>query len=169
MHLYSALLESPLGPIAAIADEKALFLLEFIGCRGMEREVERLKEKTGSAIVQGWTDPLRSIESELKAYFNKKCAHFETPIALFGTPFQNCVWKELLKIPSGETRAYADIARGIGKPAAVRAVANANGANQLAILIPCHRVIHTSGGLGGYGGGISRKQWLLDHERSWNV
>ena len=85
---------------------------------------------------------------------------------LLGSPFQKQVWEELKKIPSGETRAYLAIAKAVGRPTACRAVANANGANQLAIIIPCHRVINTNGELGGYGGGIARKQWLLDLEKN---
>ena len=82
-----------------------------------------------------------------------------------GSDFQKSVWAALRKIPPGETRSYLDTAKAVGKPTAFRAVANANGANQLAIIIPCHRVINNNGELGGYGGGISRKQWLIDHEK----
>ncbi len=82
-----------------------------------------------------------------------------------GSPFQKQVWKALQQIPHGQTCSYADLAAAIGKPTACRAVANANGANQLAIVIPCHRVINSDGKLGGYGGGVSKKQWLIDHEK----
>jgi len=81
-----------------------------------------------------------------------------------GTPFQVSVWNALLEIPLGATRSYADIARAIGRPEALRAVAQANGANPFAIVIPCHRVINTGGKPGGYGGGLPRKRWLLEHE-----
>ena len=87
------------------------------------------------------------------------------PTAWLGTPFQHTVWHALQTIPSGETRSYADIAKAIGQPSAYRAVARANGANQLALIVPCHRVINHNGGLGGYGGGLPRKGWLLEHER----
>lgn len=89
---------------------------------------------------------------------------FEVPFPLVGTDFQTAVWRELLKIPLGETRSYSDIARAVGKPNAVRAVGTANGANRLAIVIPCHRVVRSDGSLCGYGGGRWRKEWLLDHE-----
>ena len=82
-----------------------------------------------------------------------------------GSPFQKIVWEELMRITFGETRSYGDQAAAMGKPTAYRAVANANGANQLAIIIPCHRIINTNGELGGYGGGISRKKWLINHEK----
>jgi methylated-DNA-[protein]-cysteine S-methyltransferase len=83
-----------------------------------------------------------------------------------GTPFQRAVWAELRRIPAGCTRSYAEMARTIGAPTAVRAVGAANGANPIAILIPCHRVVASDGGLGGYGGGLARKRWLLEHERA---
>ena len=86
---------------------------------------------------------------------------------MFGSPFQRQVWQVLCGIPYGETRSYAEEAISMGKPSAYRAVANANGANQLAIIIPCHRVIASDGTLGGYGGGIAVKQWLLEHEKRY--
>jgi AraC family transcriptional regulator of adaptative response/methylated-DNA-[protein]-cysteine methyltransferase len=100
----------------------------------------------------------------LGIYFSGVNHEFITPLALLGSPFQVQVWEELIRIPKGETRSYAQLASAIGRPSAYRAVARANGANQIAIVIPCHRVINSSGELGGYGGGIKRKQWLLDHE-----
>lgn len=82
-----------------------------------------------------------------------------------GSPFQKLVWEELISIPYGQTRTYAEQAAAIGKYKAYRAVANANGANQIAIVIPCHRIINSNGDIGGYGGGITRKQWLINHEK----
>ena len=158
-------LNNVLGPMIAIADEKALYLLEFVDRRGLEREVERLRAKTKSAIIPGHTQPIGSIENELKKYFEGILIEFKTPLFFLGSPFQKRVWEELKKIPSGETRSYSEIASGIGQPTAFRAVANANGANQFAIIIPCHRVINTSGELGGYGGGLTRKKWLIKHEK----
>ncbi len=163
--LKSSWLDTPLGPMLAIADEKALYLLEFVERRGLEKEIERLRTKEKAIIIPGCTDPIVSVESELKAYFAGKLKIFKTPLHLIGSPFQKCVWNELTKIPYGQTKSYADQAAAIGKPSAYRAVANANGANQIAIIIPCHRIINTNGNLGGYGGGITRKQWLLNHEK----
>jgi AraC family transcriptional regulator of adaptative response/methylated-DNA-[protein]-cysteine methyltransferase len=157
-------LDTRLGPMVAIADEEALYLLEFVDRRGLEREIERLRQKRKSAIIPGMTDPIRSIEQELAQYFDGKLTEFKTPLFLLGSPFQKNVWNQLIKIPPGETRSYSDIAAAIGNPNAFRAVAQANGANQLAIVIPCHRVINANGDLGGYGGGITRKHWLLNHE-----
>lgn len=162
--LKASWLDTRLGPMIAIADEEALYLLEFVDRRGLEREIERLRQKRKSAIIPGTTDPIRSIEHELAQYFDGKLAEFQTPLHVSGSPFQKCVWNQLIKIPPGETRSYSDIAAAIGNPNSFRAVAQANGANQLALVIPCHRVINANGDLGGYGGGITRKQWLLNHE-----
>jgi AraC family transcriptional regulator of adaptative response/methylated-DNA-[protein]-cysteine methyltransferase len=163
--LKAAWLDTQLGPMIAIADEHMLYLLEFVDRRGLERQIERLRVKTKSAIIPGRTSIIDSIENELKQYFNNKLRQFKTPLCLLGSFFQKHVWEELQKIPSGETRSYGDLAKVIGKPSAFRAVANANGANQHAIVIPCHRVINTNGELGGYGGGLARKEWLLNHEQ----
>ncbi|MHB1685495.1 MAG: bifunctional transcriptional activator/DNA repair enzyme AdaA [Bacilli bacterium] len=158
-------LDTRLGPMVAIADEEGLYLLEFVDRRGLEREIERLRMRTKSAIIPGVSPPISSIERELSEYFDGALKVFKTPIRRLGTPFEKRVWDELLKIPQGETRSYADVAKAIGQPTAFRAVARANGANQLAIVIPCHRVINANGESGGYGGGIARKQWLIEHEK----
>lgn len=158
-------LDTPLGPMIAIADEELLYLLEFVDRRGLEREVERLRKRTKSAIIPGITSPIISIESELKTYFEGSLREFKTPLFLLGSPFQKLAWQALMDIPYGETRSYAQQASVINKPSAYRAVASANGANQIAIVIPCHRIINSSGDLGGYGGGRVRKQWLIDHEK----
>jgi AraC family transcriptional regulator of adaptative response/methylated-DNA-[protein]-cysteine methyltransferase len=162
--LKASWLDTPLGPMLAISDEEALYLIEFVERRGLEREIERLRCQTKSAIIPGDTSPINSIKKELQLYFEGRLKEFKTPLHLLGSSFQKLVWEELLCIPYGETRSYADQSRSIGKPSACRAVANANGANQLAIVIPCHRIINSNGDLGGYGGGIARKQWLIDHE-----
>jgi AraC family transcriptional regulator of adaptative response/methylated-DNA-[protein]-cysteine methyltransferase len=167
--LRASWLDTRLGPMIAIADEKALYLLEFLDRRGLEREIDRLRRKTDSAIIPGKTQPILSIEGELDQYFEGKLKQFTTPLFWLGSPFQRSIWEALVKIPYGETRSYAVVAASVGKPSAVRAVATANGANQLAIIIPCHRVINNNGLLGGYGGGIARKQWLINHEKQGNV
>lgn len=163
--LKASWLDTRLGPMIAIADEKALYLLEFVDRRGLEREVENLRQKTKSAIIPGITDPIHSIERELGQYFGGSLREFKTPLFFLGSSFQKRVWEELQKIPYGETQSYAYVAAAIGKPSAFRAVANANGANKFAIIVPCHRVINTNGDLGGYGGGIARKKWLINHEK----
>jgi methylated-DNA-[protein]-cysteine S-methyltransferase len=103
--------------------------------------------------------------AQLEAYFEGKLRRFDLPLDLGGTNFQRRVWAELLTIPYGETRTYAEVAASIGHPAATRAVGAANGQNPIAIIVPCHRVVRTGGGLGGYGGGLDAKRALLDLER----
>lgn len=155
-----------LGPMIAIGDDEALYLLEFVGRRGLEREIERLRTRTKSILVPGNTKTIQSIENELTLYFSGKLKVFKTPLFLLGTPFQKSVWEELVKIPFAETRSYAELTKAIGKPSAYRAVALANSTNQLALIIPCHRVINSNGDLCGYAGGITRKKWLLEHEKT---
>ena len=162
--LESAIIETRLGSMLAIANDDALHLLEFANRRGLEREVERLRKK--ATIVPGRTEPIDQIEAELQDYFAGRLTAFSTPVALIGTEFQRLVWQALCDIPCGETRSYAELAVEIGRPTAVRAVAQANGANQLAIIIPCHRIINADGKLGGYGGGLARKKWLIEHEQA---
>jgi len=163
--LFAAWVDTPLGPMTAIADERSLHLLEFVDRRGLEREIERLRLRQKAGIAPGRTAPIAQIEAELADYFAGRSLKFATPLARAGSPFQNAVWDALLTIRPGETWSYAKLARAVGSPKAVRAAGTANGANQLAIVIPCHRVINSDGKLGGYAGGLPRKQWLLEHER----
>lgn len=149
--------DSVLGPMLILADEHKLHLLEFFGRRALDREIKQLQQKLQAKIVSGSTAAINSIQNELKLYFEGKLKVFKTPLTVLGTPFQKQVWDELQKIPYGETRSYSDIAAGLGRPKAFRAAANANGCNQLAIIIPCHRVINSSGALGGYAGGLEKK------------
>lgn len=164
MHLKADWLETPVGPMVAIADEEALYLLEFHNRCGLEKEIEQLRSKLKGAIPVGRTKITHSIERELKQYFRGELKQFLTPISLMGTPFQKSVWLELKKIPFGETCSYLDIAKRLDNPGAVRAVGSANGSNPLAIVIPCHRVVTSGGQIGGYAGGVARKKWLLEHE-----
>jgi AraC family transcriptional regulator, regulatory protein of adaptative response / methylated-DNA-[protein]-cysteine methyltransferase len=159
-------IETPLGAILALADDSGLYVLDWVDRRGLEREIVRLRKKTKFAIVPGDHPMLDQAERELGEYFSGVRKTFTLPLALRGTDFQRRVWEALLQIPPGETRSYAEIAKAIGKPKAVRAVARANGDNFRGIVIPCHRVIGSDGSLTGYGGGLPRKQWLLNHERS---
>ncbi|WP_029332433.1 bifunctional transcriptional activator/DNA repair enzyme AdaA [Exiguobacterium oxidotolerans] len=164
-YLQAKWLDTPLGPMLAIADDTALHLLEFVDRRGLEREIERLRLAARAVIVPGESIIFEQIKQELADYFEGKLNQFATPRKLYGTPFQRLVWAELERIPSGETISYQELAIRIGNPLAVRAVARANGANQLALVIPCHRVIRTNGDLGGYAGGLARKATLLETER----
>lgn len=157
-------LESPLGQMIAIADEKSLFLLEFVDRRNLQGQIRKVSQ--GRIVKDGCSDPIRSIQEELSLYFQAKSYEFQTPFVSLGTPFQKAVWKELKNIAYGQTISYGTIGRVIGNPKGCRAVAQAVGANPLAILIPCHRVIRDNGDLGGYAGGIERKQRLLALENS---
>ena len=139
--------------------------LEFENRRGLEREIERLRSRLNARIIHGTNTLLQQLEKELAAYFSGTFAGFTIPLYLSGSAFQQAVWKLLQKIPLGETATYKDLALKLGDSNKVRAVGNANGANQIAILIPCHRVIASDGSLGGYGGGKERKKYLLELEK----
>jgi methylated-DNA-[protein]-cysteine S-methyltransferase len=123
--------------------------------------------KSGSAPG---SDPLLlEAVAQLQAYFDGKLRRFDLPLDLGGTEFQRRVWEQLVEIPYGETRTYAQVATAIGHPSATRAVGSANGQNPVAIIVPCHRVVRTGGGLGGYGGGLDAKRALLALEQSFSA
>ena len=157
-------IETPMGRMITIADDTALYLLEFTDRKNMRRQFDRLRKIQNRAVLPGRTKITETIETELAAYFAGNLSEFDTPLTTSGTDFQRQTWEALKTIPHGETRSYAQLAEMIGKPAAVRAVASANANNGLAVIIPCHRVIAKNGGLGGYAGGLSRKRQLLDLE-----
>ncbi|WP_016917512.1 methylated-DNA--[protein]-cysteine S-methyltransferase [Rickettsia honei] len=165
MSLKSAWLDTPLGSMLAISDTERLYLLDFVESKGLEYKIKRLKINTKSAITEDRTRPIISIEEELKSYFSGTLQKFNTPICLLGSEFQKLVWQELMNVPYGETRSYFTQAKLIGMERSYRAVANANGANKFVIIIPCHRIINNNGKLGGYGSGLDRKKWLIEHER----
>ena len=161
--LTAAWLDTPLGPMLAVATDEAVVLLEFVERRGLETELRRLRAR--APIVPGSHAVLASMGAEIAEYFAGERSEFATNFEPLGSEFQHAVWRELRRIPPGETRSYAQVAAALGRPTAFRAVAQANGANQLAIVIPCHRVVNSDGSRGGYGGGVLRKEWLLEHER----
>ena len=158
-------IESPLGPLIAGATEEGVCLLEFTDRRKLEAQLQTLRRRFKVHIVPGENAHLQQLKRELVDYFAGRLQQFRVPLIYPGTPFQEQVWSELLRIPYGETRSYEDMARSIQNPGAVRAVGHANGSNRIAIVIPCHRVVNKGGKLGGYGGGLRRKQFLLDLER----
>jgi methylated-DNA-[protein]-cysteine S-methyltransferase len=123
-----------------------------------------LPDRAGPPAVEGRSDVLLRTAEQLAEYFAGTRRVFDLPMAPRGTGFQRMVWQALLAIPFSETRSYGDVARAIGRPAASRAVGAANGRNPIAIIVPCHRVIGSNGGLTGYGGGLPTKRWLLEHE-----
>ena len=160
---YKEEIHTPLGIMVAISDQDTLYLLEFANKQRLQKEIEKLKKN--KEIIPGITKPIAMIKKELELYFIGKLKVFKTPLHIIGSPFQKKAWDALMKTPYGQTRSYLEQAKIIGNEKAFRAIANANGANQLAIVIPCHRIINNNGDLGGYGGGIEKKQWLLQHEK----
>ncbi|MBV7257670.1 bifunctional transcriptional activator/DNA repair protein Ada [Pacificimonas sp. WHA3] len=158
-------IETPIGPMLAIADEHVLHLLEFNDRKTLPAEIERLRERQGKPVIMARTEPHKRIAECLADYFAGTAGLPPLPVGDHGTAFQKSVWAELVRIPLGETRSYAGLAKALGNTGAVRAVARANGANQLALLFPCHRVIGSDGSLTGYAGGLWRKKWLLQHEQ----
>lgn len=157
--------ETPLGTMMAAADDVGLRLLEFTDRRGLDREIEGLCRQLDCVIVPGNHPTLVETERQVHRYFTGELKIFTLPLAPVGSTFQQRVWAELRRIPPGETRSYVAMARALGQPGAARAVGRANGSNRLALVIPCHRVIQAGGVLGGYAGGLWRKQRLLDLER----
>jgi AraC family transcriptional regulator of adaptative response/methylated-DNA-[protein]-cysteine methyltransferase len=164
--LTASWIETPLGPMLAIAGNQGLELLEFVDRRALETELRALQRTFGSAILPGDHPILERTAAQLREYFAGERMAFDIPLRQSGSDFQRRAWDALCEIPYGETRSYADMARRVGSPGAVRAIGRVNGQNRIAIVVPCHRVIRSDGSLCGYGGGKWRKQWLLDHERS---
>ena len=158
-------LPSPLGEMIAGATEEGACFLEWHARGGVERIMQRVQKRYGLPLVEGTNARLDELEQNLGDYFSGSLRVFTVPLDVRGTPFEREVWAAVLGIPYGETRSYGDIAAALGKPQASRAVGRANGANYLALVIPCHRVVEAGGGLRGYGGGLWRKQFLLELER----
>ena len=147
------------------ADENELVLLEFADRRMLETQIKTVRRLFKASFAPGENEIIKQTETQLAEYFSGERKSFVLPIAIRGTEFQISVWNQLLKIPSGKTLSYDQLARKINRKGAQRAVGRANGDNRLAIIIPCHRVIRSDGTLSGYGGGLWRKQWLLERER----
>lgn len=156
---------TPLGPMFAIASDEAICLLEFTDRRMLETELKQLEKIYGSSILPGNHKLFSILDRQLQEYFVGKLRKFTIPLATPGSDFQGKVWQTLKKIPYGHTISYMEQAKSLGKEGAVRAIASTNGHNRVAIIIPCHRVIGSDGELKGYGGGLWRKKWLIDHEK----
>jgi AraC family transcriptional regulator of adaptative response/methylated-DNA-[protein]-cysteine methyltransferase len=156
---------SPVGPLVAGATDEGVCFLEFSDRRMLEAQFATLRRRLGAPLVPGRHRWLDTLSEQLDEYFTGQRERFDLPLAIRGTPFQEQVWRALLEIPYGATWSYRDVATRIGLPGATRAVGTANGMNRIAIVIPCHRVVNADGKLGGYGGGVWRKQFLLDLER----
>jgi len=155
MNIQKLHFESPLGNIGIGTD--GTFITEVHFC-----------DNTGSGCLpeddRDFHPLLIRCKTELDGFFQGKLTKFTVPVRQAGTPFQQSVWNELLKIPFGKTFTYLELSKRIGDPNAIRAVGTSNGKNKIAIIVPCHRVIGSDGSLTGYAGGLSRKHWLLEHE-----
>lgn len=154
---YTRIGDSPVGPLLLAGNHDALHVLSF-GAGSRPREIDADWQPDTKGV-------LAHVCRELDEYFAGRRKAFSTPLAFNGTPFQNRVWKELTRIPYGETISYLDLAKRIDHPRAVRAVGMANGANPIAIIVPCHRVIGSNGSLTGFGGGLPTKRALLELEK----
>lgn len=160
------MIDSPIGPILVGAIDEGVCLLEFTDRRMLEANLATIRQRFHRPVVPGEHRWLKQLQSELKEYFVGRRQDFAVPLSPQGTEFQEQVWAQLRRIPFGQTIAYDELARRVGRPTAQRAVALANGQNRIAILIPCHRVIGKDGSLTGYGGGLWRKRLLLELERT---
>ena len=165
--LFADWVATPLGDMISVCSRSQLHLLEFVDRKALKTELVNLEKRAKGQLGIGKTDPGEQIKTELSAFFDGHSASFSTPLAFSGSPFARDVWDELRRIPPGVTRSYSEVAKRIGRPTAIRAVARANGANQIALVVPCHRVIGADGSLTGYGGGLWRKQKLLEIERQY--
>jgi methylated-DNA-[protein]-cysteine S-methyltransferase len=157
-------MSSPIGLLFLARSEQGLRHLEFMDRKSIKRMIAR---HAATAPDATWTPSLlelKTVVDQLDAYFCGALTEFQLPLDAVGTDFQHTVWKELAKIPFAQTRSYGEVARAIGQPRSARAVGLANNQNPIAIVVPCHRVIGADGSLTGYGGGVQRKRWLLQHE-----
>ena len=165
MSWYEVML-TPVGALFVGGSDAGLHRVEFMdSAHDLERFTHRLVGDAHDAPGRD-ADAARAVVEQLGAYFAGERFDFDLPLAPRGTPFQRLVWAALSTIPPCETRSYGEIAAAIDRPTASRAVGAANGRNPMAIVIPCHRVIGANGTLTGYGGGLDRKRWLLEHERA---
>ena len=178
MYLYRTVLPTPLGDMLALSSDAGLCALEFTTVKARPRGEERLSRLT--ARLGRWFPPHQIVEREtaviartrrwLEEYYAGRAADIsEIRLDMRGAPFERRVWTALQAIPAGQTTSYGAIAQALASPGASRAVGAANGANPIAIIVPCHRVVGSSGSLTGYGGGLDRKTWLIDHERRWRT
>jgi methylated-DNA-[protein]-cysteine S-methyltransferase len=178
MHLYRTILPTPLGDMLALSSDEGLCALEFTTVKGRasgEERLSRLKARLARwfpphQLVDGETPIIVRTRAWLEAYFDGTAAAIDDlPLDMRGAPFERRVWVALQAIPPGQTTSYGAIAQALDAAGASRAVGAANGANPIAIIVPCHRVIGSNGSLTGYGGGLDRKTWLIDHERRWRT
>ena len=160
---YSSFDSSLLGKVFVASTERGVCMVDFL--KSEKTFLKRLKERFLGKTVRD-DQKNKEVLSQLKRYLKGDLKRFDCKLDFKGTPFQEKVWSALAKIPYGQTRSYKEIAQAIGHPKAFRAVGNANGQNSIPLIIPCHRVIESNGGLGGFGHGLKVKKQLLDLERA---
>lgn len=156
---------TPLGPMFICATEKGLCLLEFVDRKMLETEFRDLQKRLSAVILSGENEHITKTKRQLAEYFAGTRTEFNIPIDAPGTDFQKQVWNTIQQIPYGKTISYQEESEILENPNAIRAVSRANGMNRISIVIPCHRIIGKDGNLTGYGGGLERKRWLLEHEK----
>lgn len=159
-------INTPIGPMLVGGNEDGIHLIEYEDLERVEIQKQRLSSLLDAEFVEGECKHFRELKNQLEEYFLRNRKAFSVPLVLNGTAFQKRVWNALLEIPYGQTRSYKQQAKALESPEAIRAIAHANGENRIAILIPCHRVIGADGNLTGYGGGLWRKQYLLELENA---
>ncbi len=159
---YSSFYSSLLGKVFVASTEKGALMVDFI--KSERAFLGRLNKRFSGEVIRD-DRKCKDILLQIRKYLTGQLRRFDCPLDLRGTPFEKKVWMELVKIPYGKTRSYKEIAQAIGYPKAFRAVGNANGSNALPLISPCHRVVASGGGLGGYGHGLKTKKQLLDLER----
>jgi methylated-DNA-[protein]-cysteine S-methyltransferase len=170
MQLSRAIIKTPIGEMLALSSDDGLCALEFVGPKKRLTKLERRLARwfPPHEIVDRESKTITRTREWLRRYFEGASAEVDgLPLDMRGAAFEKRVWKALLNIPPGSTTSYGAIAKALGSAGASRAVGLANGANPVAIIVPCHRVIGSTGSLTGYGGGLERKTWLIDHERRW--
>ncbi len=164
--LYSSSIDTPLGEMFCVSHKDGICLLEFTAQRNIPTQIAEIEKALEDQVSSRSDKHITSLRLQLREYFRGKPTHFNVPLLFIGTNFQIKVWEKLRDIPYGETRTYLQLARSIANPKGVRAVAGANGRNKIAIVVPCHRVIGSDGSMTGYAGGIDKKRFLLELERS---
>lgn len=162
--IVTTLVETPLGPMLAGATDEGICLAEFTDRRMLPTQLRTLERRLGRRIVAGRHPNLDRLRTQFDEYFAGSRRTFDLPLVAPGSAFQECTWAVLRDLPAGTTVSYEELAARVGRPRVQRAVGTTNGANRIAVVIPCHRVVRKSGETGNYGGGRWRKEWLLAHE-----
>jgi AraC family transcriptional regulator of adaptative response/methylated-DNA-[protein]-cysteine methyltransferase len=167
MPIVTTYIETVLGTLLAAATDTGICMCNFVDCKQHNLKLRQLSAAFKAPLEPGKSPYFNILREQLQQYFNGERQRFDIPLDMTGTEFQKQVWSALLQIPYGVTISYAGQAALLGKPSAVRAVANANGNNKISIIVPCHRVIGANGSLTGYDGGVERKKRLLELEKQY--